>query len=71
MVLAIEPMVNAGDHEVRMGNDDWAVYSRDGSLAAHFEHTVAITSDGPRILSPWHEGAEEFPSAAERAAMRA
>ena len=55
MVLAIEPMVNAGHHEVRMGADSWAVYSRDGSLAAHFEHTVAITSNGPRILTPWHD----------------
>jgi methionyl aminopeptidase len=54
MVFAIEPMVTAGDHEVRMGADDWAIYSRDGSLAAHFEHTVAITADGPRILTPWH-----------------
>ena len=54
MVFAVEPMVNAGDHEVRMGGDNWAVYSRDGSLAAHFEHTVAITADGPRILTPWH-----------------
>jgi methionyl aminopeptidase len=55
MVLAIEPMVNVGTHHVRMGADNWAVYSQDGSLAAHFEHTVAITSDGPRILTPWHE----------------
>jgi methionyl aminopeptidase len=54
MVLAIEPMVNAGTHHVRMGSDNWAVYSEDGSLAAHFEHTVAITGDGPRILTPWH-----------------
>jgi methionyl aminopeptidase len=60
MVLAIEPMVNAGTHHVRMGSDNWAVYSQDGSLAAHFEHTVAVTADGPRILTPWHElvGAE-------------
>jgi methionyl aminopeptidase len=55
MVLAIEPMVNVGTHHVRMGSDNWAVYSQDGSLAAHFEHTVAITADGPRILTPWHE----------------
>ncbi len=55
MVLAIEPMVNAGTHLVRMGEDHWAVYSQDGSLAAHFEHTVAVTADGPRILTPWHE----------------
>jgi methionyl aminopeptidase len=54
-VLAIEPMVNAGDALVRMGEDGWAVYSQDGSLAAHFEFTVAVTADGPRILTPWHE----------------
>jgi methionyl aminopeptidase len=55
MVFAIEPMVNAGGHAVRMGEDNWAVYSSDGSLAAHFESTVAVTEDGPRILTPWHE----------------
>jgi methionyl aminopeptidase len=54
MVLAIEPMVNVGGPDVRLAPDKWSVYSRDGSLAAHFEHTVAITSDGPRILTPWH-----------------
>jgi methionyl aminopeptidase len=56
MVLAIEPMVNAGAAEVRVGDDNWAVYSADGSLAAHFEFTVAVTENGPRILTPWHEG---------------
>jgi methionyl aminopeptidase len=55
MVLAVEPMVNAGRHMVRMGDDGWAIYSQDGSLAAHFEFTVAVTADGPRILTPWHE----------------
>jgi len=55
MVLAVEPMVTAGRHMVRMGDDGWAIYSQDGSLAAHFEFTVAITSAGPRILTPWHE----------------
>ena len=55
MVLAIEPMVNAGGPGVRVGDDNWAVYSEDGSLAAHFEFTVAVTDDGPRILTPWHE----------------
>jgi methionyl aminopeptidase len=54
-VLAIEPMVNAGGALVRMGDDGWAVYSQDGSLAAHFEFTIAVTTDGPRILTPWHE----------------
>jgi methionyl aminopeptidase len=55
MVLAIEPMVNAGGPLVRMGDDGWAVYSEDGSLAAHFEFTVAVTPEGPRVLTPWHE----------------
>ncbi len=55
MVLAIEPMVNAGGPLVRMDDDGWSVYSDDGSLAAHFEFTVAVTADGPKILTPWHE----------------
>jgi methionyl aminopeptidase len=55
MVLAIEPMVTAGRHAVRVGDDHWAIYSQDGSLAAHFEFTVAVTAEGPRILTPWHE----------------
>ena len=55
MVLAIEPMVNVGTPPIRIGRDNWSVYSQDGSLAAHFEFTVAVTSDGPRILTPWHE----------------
>jgi methionyl aminopeptidase len=54
MVLAVEPMVNVGDHPIRMASDNWSVYTQDGSLAAHFEHTVAITEEGPRILTPWH-----------------
>ncbi len=55
MVLAVEPMVNVGKHTVRLGNDGWSIYSQDGSLAAHFEFTIAITPDGPRVLTPWHE----------------
>ena len=55
MVLAVEPMVNAGRHMVRMGDDGWSIFSQDGSLAAHFEFTVAITADGPRVLTPWHD----------------
>jgi methionyl aminopeptidase len=54
-VLAIEPMVNAGGPLVRMGDDGWSVFSEDGSLAAHFEFTVAVAPEGPRILTPWHE----------------
>jgi methionyl aminopeptidase len=55
MVFAIEPMIAVGDHPVRMGDDHWAVYTQDGSLAAHFEFTVAVTEGDPRILTPWHE----------------
>jgi methionyl aminopeptidase len=54
-VLAIEPMVNAGGALVSLDDDGWAVYSQDDSLAAHFEFTIAVTADGPRILTPWHE----------------
>jgi methionyl aminopeptidase len=55
MVLAVEPMVTAGRHSVRVGDDHWSIYSQDGSLAAHFEFTIAVTAAGPRILTPWHE----------------
>lgn len=51
MVFAIEPMVNAGDAAVTSLDDGWTVVTQDGSLSAHFEHTVAITEDGPRILT--------------------
>jgi methionyl aminopeptidase len=54
-VLAIEPMVTAGGPLVQMGDDGWAVYSKDGSLAAHFEFTIAVAAEGPLILTPWHE----------------
>jgi methionyl aminopeptidase len=51
MVLAIEPMVCAGTREVDILADKWTAVTRDGSLAAHFEHSVAVTPDGPEILS--------------------
>jgi len=51
MVLAIEPIVNAGSYEVEIKDDGWTAVTKDGSLAAHFEHSVAITRDGPYILS--------------------
>jgi methionyl aminopeptidase len=51
MVLAIEPMVNAGGWPVEVLSDGWTVVTRDRSRSAHFEHTVAVTEDGPRILS--------------------
>jgi methionyl aminopeptidase len=67
MVLAIEPMTTAGRHGVRMGDDGWAIYSQDDSLTAHFEFTVAITADGPRILTPWHEVEALMPAVAPAA----
>ena len=51
MVLAIEPMINAGGPEVRVLKDGWTAVTVDGSYSAHFEHTVAITKDGPRVLT--------------------
>lgn len=51
MVLAIEPMINEKSHEVEVLNDNWTVITCDGGLSAHFEHTVAITENGPEILT--------------------
>lgn len=51
MTIAIEPMVNQGGHEVQVQKDGWTTVTRDGKLSAHFEHTVAITPDGPVILT--------------------
>ena len=55
MVFALEPMTAAGTREVVTGGDGWAVYSADDTMTAHFEFTIAVTKDGPRILTPWHE----------------
>ena len=51
MVLAIEPMVTMGHWDVRVLKDRWTAVTEDGSLAAHFEHTVAITENGPDVLT--------------------
>ena len=51
MTLAIEPMITAGGHEVVVRPDQWTIATADGSLSAHFEHTVAVTKEGPRILT--------------------
>ncbi|MFA5536616.1 MAG: type I methionyl aminopeptidase [Bacillota bacterium] len=51
MTLAIEPMVNMGVYQVRVLQDDWTVVTRDGKPSAHFEHTIAITTEGPEILT--------------------
>jgi len=51
MTLAIEPMVNEGDHDVRAERNGWTIVTADGMLSAHFEHTVAVTADGADILT--------------------
>ena len=51
MALAVEPMLTAGDAETRELDDGWTVVTADGSRAAHWEHTVAVTDEGPRILT--------------------
>lgn len=51
MTIAIEPMINAGSYDVKVLPDGWTVCTSDGSLSAHFEHTVAITADGPKIMT--------------------
>jgi len=51
MTLALEPMVNAGDWRTRLGDNRWAVLTADGSLSAHFEHTIAITDGEPEVLT--------------------
>jgi methionyl aminopeptidase len=51
MTIAIEPMITAGGAEIVLHDDEWSISTEDGSLAAHFEHTVAVTADGPRILT--------------------
>jgi methionyl aminopeptidase len=51
MTIAIEPMLTEGDGSVRMLDDGWTVVTADGGLAAHFEHSVAITEDGPLVLT--------------------
>ena len=51
MTFAIEPMINVGDPDIVVHDDEWSISTADGSLSAHFEHTVAVTAAGPRILT--------------------
>ena len=53
-MIAIEPMVNEGKREIRTLDDEWTVVTADGALSAHFEHTVAVTAEGPRVLTSVH-----------------
>jgi len=54
MTLTLEPMINEGTHEIRFLEDGWTVVTADGKLSAQYEHTIAVTSDGCEILTPWH-----------------
>lgn len=56
MTFAIEPMINQGGPEIYVADDSWSILTSDGSLSAHFEHTVAVTPDGPRILTAVEAG---------------
>ncbi len=71
MALAIEPMLVLGDRRTRLLDDDWTVVAADGSLAAHFEHTVAITADGPWVLTAEDGGASGFARLAPTSARHA
>ena len=51
LVLAVEPMITQGSPRIRILGDGWTVVTADGKLAAHFEHTIAVTEDGPQILT--------------------
>ena len=51
MCIAIEPMINMGKKEITTDSDGWTIRTKDGQVSAHFEHTIAITSNGPKILS--------------------
>ncbi len=58
LVIAIEPMINLGRHDVKVLSDGWTVITMDGQPSAHFEHTVAITQEGPQILTLLEDGAQ-------------
>lgn len=58
LVIAIEPMVNVGERHIRTRDDEWTVVTADGSLSAHYEHTVAVTEEGARILTARPDGSE-------------
>ena len=71
MTIAIEPMITAGGPDVYIHDDDWSISTTDGSLAAHFEHTVAVTAAGPRILTGSRGPGTMTTRAARRLAARA
>ncbi len=60
LVIAIEPMINAGTKRVVTARDEWTIVTADRALSAHFEHTVAVTADGPRVLTRRGSGVAAF-----------
>jgi methionyl aminopeptidase len=62
LVLAIEPMINVGGPETVLQDDEWTVSTADGSLSAHFEHSVAVTENGPWVLTAFDGGASQLTS---------
>ncbi len=61
MIFTIEPMINAGKHQVRMLGDGWTVITKDRSLSAQWEHMVTVTEDGFEVLTPWPEHSDDYP----------
>ncbi len=61
-MLAVEPMVNLGSRHTRILDDEWTVVTQDGRWSAHFEHTVAVTPEGPWVLTALDGGAARFAS---------
>lgn len=65
MCFAVEPMVNLGTERTKVLGDDWTVVTLDGRASAHFEHSVAVTEDGPLVLTALDGGASRFGSGAD------
>ncbi|MNR62970.1 Methionine aminopeptidase [compost metagenome] len=62
MIFTIEPMLNAGKHDVRTLGDGWTVVTKDLSLSAQWEHMVLVTKEGFEVLTPWSDPSEEYPA---------
>ncbi|MNG10525.1 Methionine aminopeptidase [compost metagenome] len=60
MIFTIEPMLNAGKHDVRTLGDGWTVITKDLSLSAQWEHMILVTDDGFEVLTPWPDQSEEY-----------
>ena len=70
LVIAVEPMVNAGTPEVEVLDDNWTAVTKDRSMSAHFEHTIAVTDDGPWVLTRPHKVTSETSVMKVRASVK-